>query len=138
MSRYEFDDTPYDFSEIESWGVIWKLNNFHMLFPRSSRKSYWEELVRGLGRMDERPDLESPGADTGVSSYRASKTNREFLQEVGLTVMELGIEGGLIEEVIKQMFEHSSREARQKCMDVLLPVYIRLRERGYSRNDLFL
>jgi len=122
------------------------LNNFFMRFPVGN-DPHNTDGDEGLHRRNSKPDWNVPSIvtypDQGYSEKKGSQTPAEFFAEVDRTVAELGIEIAEISRRINRWIYEGKKsdEARERLSkemwDILIPVYIALRKKGYSRKDLW-
>lgn len=133
-----FDDTPYDPSELEKDSL--GLNNFHLHFVDSEGKSYYRDLYQYPNKLklwDSRPiDDKRQRPDPQISSRKWNVTPRQFYEEVDAVTAVLGIDPQDIANLIEKFNSNYSKGVEKKLWDLLIPVYVKLRKRGYSRFDL--
>jgi hypothetical protein len=75
------------------------------------------------------------------SEKRLAQTGKEFYEEIDRTVAELGISAKELASTVNRFqFGEKTTEEREKLaeklLELLIPVYAALREKGYSRHDL--
>lgn len=145
-----FDNRPYDPKEIELetykktkdlvvgyWNdrMFHVLNNFFFFFlPVPGGDTYYGKFYRN--NIDRAGDLDG-WSDRAVESSRlVSQTCHEFIEEVEKTAQEISGSLRAVREITKRWQDSRSEENCKACFEVLVPIYIRLRQEGYSRHDL--
>lgn len=71
--------------------------------------------------------------DSDNSDKRNSLTNNQFYEEIDFVCRELGIDEKIIIKKRKRIFEQND----WSLFDMIVPLYIKLRERGYTQKDLW-
>jgi len=93
-------------------------NNFHCHLPGGLYREFDEELRRMKG-------VVGPGA----SRRRRGMSVAEFHEDIDRTIAELGLDIGAFRQLRVQKWTLESRDRFER---IFLPVYIRLREKGYK------
>ena len=73
--------------------------------------------------------------DEILSSLRNSQTLREFMASIQEEIKNEGIDQKRIDDLIKKS-KTSFTPAFTELYELLIPVYVRLRMRGYNRHDI--
>ena len=133
MPKIIFDDAPFTEAEIDVLGSG-RLDNFHLYFPDPTdpeKKSYYGSIYETIGRMETKPD---PNENTRYSTKKSNMLGKEFLDEIDTTVEEVGL---TLEEIMEVMRDwHDKKCSVEVMQEFLLPIYIALRHKGFSRYDL--
>jgi len=157
---------PSYFSETREWSlnerVFWYLNNFHQRLPSAYGKDEEEHLAEkgkgfknkqevAQGRMKTkkeslenfvrefkkvwRGDVER--TERGYSEKLWNETKQQFLDEIEKAITESGVDRNKLLEYITARRDNIIREPDKESQRILfLPIYIKLREMGYSHVDL--
>ena len=127
------------------------LNNFHFRFPFGNTpneskypEGYYKTLAISFGHFDKVFGEAHPSVISyGISSERRmKKTSREFFAEIETAVKELGFSESQIAEALNVVClchndDPVARDGEWKLVwEMLCPIYIELRKRGYSKQDL--
>jgi len=126
------------------------LNNFHMHFPAgNSPHNYEDEPIFSEGYyrfMANEAGWDSTFRELGYnprfqSEKRLNQTPKQFYEEVDRTVEELGMSMTSVSEAVNLMLSrrHLGIEAGSIADIVwpaLYPIYVALRKKGYSKEDL--
>lgn len=128
-------------------GRIFDLNNFYMHYPTKEGidSSYRGYIVENMGLWDKKINPEK-----WISKLRKNQTFREFYRTVDEAVEESGLTLAQIKEARSKelyWFERKrktdtdysikmSKKWADKMNNLLLRVYLVLRQKGYSRSDL--
>jgi len=110
------------------YGSDWKrkaracgyFNNFYGNLPGGYRRNY-ENI------------LDLPNEE----GHRKGQTLREFFQEIDTTITESRTNPSIVEELQTRLKESGdSLNAFDSVLEVAFPVYVRMREKGYTKFDL--
>jgi len=106
-------------------------NNFSLLMPGSAHRDFWEEenIKEPLGRA-----LEQKGFRH--SQLYLNQTQREFYKAIDNALKQEGLYGKAI-EFTRAIREPGGFPSGIDFLISIIPVWFRLRERGYSHRDLF-
>ncbi len=64
-----------------------------------------------------------------------SQTGRQFFEAVDQAVLEAGVDKTHLETMATK-FNKLSEDERRQFLEILFPVYLKLREKGYNHRDL--
>ena len=142
---------PYDPSEIPGGS----LNNFFCHFPangpyeRTMPEGYYRSLLKDGGAWDVslREFLEEDSiyeVTHDRSEKRLDQIPAEFYAEIDRMIVEVGLTVEAVARVINIYLHHRDLVSREVSLQMntaldafLLPIYIALRNKGYSRQDLW-
>ncbi|TSC78074.1 MAG: hypothetical protein G01um101424_208 [Parcubacteria group bacterium Gr01-1014_24] len=133
------------------------MNNFYTRLPATSGKDAREHTAR-LGRGNRsleqvledrgkkwkewylRPDKdeEARRKERGFSKRRWEETDDDFLKSVEQAIKETNIDKQELKEYIAMIAKDHHKHDPKKEVVLLLPLYIKLREMGYTHNDLII
>lgn len=119
------------------------MNNIHHYFRDASMpaacRGYWlnnewadrtnEEWIQAMETQDSR--------DYALQRYSKlciSQTPRQVLETIDQTVIEMGIDPQLLHDFASA--RHLNLEEQKTFTEILFPIYLKLREKGYSHFDL--
>lgn len=124
------------------------LNNFFMKLyaatntEKALQEHHWSKEhsdTSPLQRLSARPDphwtadARTTYLDWGYSEKWLTKTGADHLADVVAAIKAAGINEDELKTYVENYQRHSSKEETER---LLLPVYIKLREMGYSHEDL--
>lgn len=114
------------------------LNNFYMRFSKGGGSYRWFIDVHTKD-WDSRPS-EKPGAVQGkMSNLRWNQTNREFYETLDLVIGECGctlIEVRKAIDIFNDWIRVQPEPRHKQLWEILRPIYVALRKKGYSISDL--
>ena len=126
------------------------MNNFHLHFPAGNDPHNYEDqptFFEGFNRfMAKEAGWDSTYRELGgnplfLSDRKLNQTPRLFYEEIDLTVEELGLGMASVSQAVNLMLSqrHHGIEAG-RVADIawaaLYPIYVALRKKGYSKEDL--
>ncbi|GEM_PF-3485171 len=121
----------------ESWRGVY-FNNFYLRFTKTER-DFLKKSLSNVWNISRREWLNDNPQNE--SELYVNQSLQQYYETVDCVVEEAGISSDelqkLIQEIVKSPsdFTQFSRIYKQFC-DLILPVYVRLRELGYSQQDL--
>ncbi len=151
----EFKQTYKSRKKEKNWDEIhfaYFFNNFFAYLPYSSRRTAYEKGYEGVNEYTKRSDNEHR-----IEGYRKEKTSKEFYEEVDKVIKEKGIDLSKIEMMQKRdqklarILHRVLRKSKWDCLEKIrqegnrnraelyklaFPVYLHLREMGYTKLDL--
>jgi len=132
--------------------MFWVLNNFflYFVFMPKNGDTYFGRYFRNDHRLQldayrelrrELPDAGIPSEEeSSHSSLYFSQTRHQFITEIEHVAEEITGSLQKIREIVDRWrFNTSSNrteENARECFKALIPIYIALRKKGYSRSDL--
>src|SRR3989344_1063069 len=133
--------------------IAGNMNNFWLNIRRSSGKSYWDERMsekyKSQSRrqsseevhriLSKKEDPERWIADDmkGHSEKGWNVTKKDFSDEVDRAITESGVEREKLIQYIDSRYEENALDIDpNKEVELLFPVYVKMREWGYAHGDL--
>ncbi len=105
-------------------------NNFHLRFNKEYR-----EMMKEVDKMYQNPE-EKPG-DKEKSALRNKQTNAEFHETLDKTAEECGFDSEYVKRLAKDYyFRYGENKRHEEVWNVLIRIYIKMREKGYKNQDM--
>ncbi|MCK4319225.1 hypothetical protein KAW38_01495 [Candidatus Micrarchaeota archaeon] len=105
-------------------------NNFHLRFNKEYR-----EMMGEVDKMYQNPK-EKPG-DKEKSALRNKQTNAEFHEVLDKTAEECGFESEYVKKLAEDYYHrYGENKKHEEVWNVLIRIYMKMRERGYNNQDM--
>lgn len=124
----------------KKFGEDWHMkffNNFSLNLPDDDCENggFYRGAIKEIGRWDKKPEEYYKQKDLeGHSKLYKNQTKREFFETIDRAIIEQGIS---IDEIKRlQRLKNENPGYLKSLYKVTLPVFVRLRQKGYKRKDL--
>ena len=133
----ELEERPGEPIKKRYWRV---LNNFSNRFRTVKGAGQFRGAVEGMGTLNSTPrSLHTPRDDLSRYSLRyLDRTYAEFIADIDQAVLDAGLDQDKIAAAIQVWYGSGGKESDcETFYNLLFPVYLILRQQGYSHGDLW-
>jgi len=126
----EIDDFKHqrgDFSKYKPEGWYHYFNNFFWLLPDLRDECIYNDLFDKIAPKEEK---------SRRSDKRAMISTKDFLADIDLTISEIGLDLEKLKKLQERLRLMGNFEDYENLANFIKPLYIKLREKGYTRPDL--